>query len=143
MIMLNPIIEFKYPELISEFIMQIDSRLRFILFSAAGFAYYNFGKRITLTELMRTQIEQDEIYANNLDYQKTKWQSVHQFGRGADLSIQYYTADELNQIVNYLNSQLQYNDENRFKIALVHDVGYGNHLHIQVSSSDYTKLLNT
>ena len=138
---LTPIIEYKHPESENEFEASIDSRLRIILFTLAGFVYHNFGKTITITELMRTQEQQDEYYANNPDYKKEKWSSPHQFGRGADLRITYYTDEEIQMIELFLNLNFKYNDYSGFETALVHNTGMGRHLHIQVNTGRTTDIV--
>ena len=137
---LTPIIEWKVPILQTEF-GKLDNRLQIILYTLAGYTYYNFGKGIILTELLRTQEEQDKIYSESEEYKQRPWKSVHQFGRGADVSIKYFTAEEIENIVRFLNDNFLY--VGAVHTALVHNVGYGMHLHIQTDNEDKTCILGT
>ena len=111
---------------------KISSRLEAILFMLDKYVKIEFDKEILITGLIRSQKEQDDIYGNNPAYQKKPWKSVHQYGRGADIRVHNFTQTELDKIGNFLN-MITY-DENRLhkKTAIVHDVGRGNHIHIQV-----------
>ena len=82
--------------------------------------------------VLRTQEEQDSIYGNNSNYQNKPWKSVHQFWRGVDLrnnDMKPGMADDLAEVLN----KIPY-DESRpeKKSCIVHDVGRGDHIHIQV-----------
>ena len=131
-------IEFKTHNLELEF-LNIDSRLQVIIYALSGFVSFNFGKNITLTELMRTQEMQDSYYSSNPKYKIKPFKSVHQFGRGADISVKYFTDEELKDIYLFLNKSFAYS--NAFKTAVIHDVGLGKHLHIQVDSDGATEIL--
>ena len=138
-----PLIEFKEHEQQLQFRSPlIDSRLIDIIYYLAGFSYFNYGKSITITELLRSQAEQDEIYKDDPIYKQNPWQSVHQYGRGADISILYYTDDEKREILKYLNGHFSYREGGTKETAIIHEVGnHGMHLHVQVSPESYTQLL--
>jgi len=133
---MDKLIEFKHDNLKAEFESKLDNRLQLILYALAGFVYYKFGKSLVLTELCRTQAMQDEYYKDNKQYQIAKWQSVHQSEpcRGADISIKFFTQDELVDIAHFINSQLPYNANSTFQTLLIHDVNHGMHGHLQVNS---------
>ena len=92
-------------------------------------AKYNY--EITVTDLIRTQDEQDEIYKDNEKYKSNPWKSVHQYGRGADLRTRDMSQDMIDDLEQVLN-RIPY-DTNRpdKKTCLVHNVGKGMHFHIQ------------
>jgi hypothetical protein len=131
--LIEKIIQFKTDIIKPEF-DTIDDRLRIMIYSLAGYVSYNFGKQIIITELLRTQTTQDSYYANNPDYQNKKWFSVHQFSRGCDVSLQYFTPSEINDIELFGNLHFVYN--NTLKAFLIHDIGLGPHLHLQVPPSE-------
>jgi len=138
--MLNPIIQFKENNLKEEF-EKIDKRLQFIIYALAGFIYSNFGKSIVLTELFRTQEQQDKYYSNNPAYLLNPWKSVHQYGRGADISAKYLTPEELTSISKFINSIVKYSSFNEKDTLITHDIGFGNHIHIQTDPSSMTILV--
>lgn len=116
---------------------KLDSRLYIIVCSLSGFVQNKFHKDIEITGIDRSQNEQDNIYKDNPDYQKAKWYSVHQFWRGVDISVKYFTDIEKLAILEFLN-QFEYGNDK--KTALIHNAGYGTHLHIQTNSSGITVL---
>jgi len=120
---------FKHEHLKDEF-DQLDPRLKTILYYICGFASNEFYKDITITGLLRSQAQQDAIYALNLNYQKSPWLSVHQFMRGADVSTRNLSEDEVLILTEMLNFMFHYSPGK--KTALYHDVGLGAHLHLQV-----------
>jgi hypothetical protein len=108
----------------------IDARLQAILYFVEGYTRQNFDKEITLTHLIRTKEEQDRIYGANPRYVANPWTSVHQVNRGADIRSHSFTTDEINMIVNIVNSLFVYN--NNLQTCIYHDVGAGAHIHFQV-----------
>lgn len=133
---MQAILEFKSDNLKSELEI-IDSRLRCIIYALAGFMYYKFGKSLMITELLRTQEMQDEYYKDDPVYQAKKFVSVHQVGRGADLSLKYYTQPEINSVSEFLKQFIYVGKVNTF---LIHDMGFGQHLHIQTDNYDFTRI---
>jgi hypothetical protein len=111
---------------------QISEKLKSIMAILDQFTNMEFGKDIMLTDLMRTKAEQDEIYKDNPRYKERSWNSVHQYGRGADIRSRDFTQDQLNTIKNFLNC-FKY-DKNRpnKNTCTIHDVGSGMHVHTQV-----------
>ena len=96
----------------------------------------SISARVVITNLLRTQKEQDKIYAHKPNYLKNPWKSVHQYGRGIDLSVWNFEnkGDEPEEIINTVNLNWDYGD-NVHKCALIHDVGWGRHIHLQVSNN--------
>ena len=92
-------------------------------------AKYNYT--ITVTDTIRTQKEQDRIYKDNAKYKKKKFNSVHQYARGADISVKGMNIEMINDLVSVLN-RIKYSD--KYKTATHHDVGAGDHIHIQTPS---------
>jgi hypothetical protein len=91
----------------------------------------------TITQIKRTQQQQDEIYFHHPDklirekYKLHPWQSVHQTTpiRGIDLRLH----NSSRKLADYINSNWQYDHERpKLKCALIHDSGYGLHVHLQV-----------
>jgi hypothetical protein len=101
----------------------VDNRLKIILYALGAFVNCRFHKALIITGLVRYEEEQRAIYPN--DPAKI---SVHQDKpcRGADASVKF------------LNSSFEYSGQ--YKTALIHDVGQGRHLHIQVNYLTYTNI---
>jgi len=95
----------------------------------------SFTKGVTITMIGRTQREQDEIYAGKKDkkgreYDKKPWTSPHMYNHAFDLRSRDFTKKEIKEIEDYINAK--YNPENYYRFtALNHDVGLGNHFHVQ------------
>ena len=95
---------------------------------------------LTITDIKRTQVEQDKIYLNSnnentvLRYKAKPWLSVHQFWRGIDIRVNDMPkgmAEKLTEVFN----QIQYDKKRpNKKTAILHDVGTGAHIHLQVIS---------
>lgn len=144
-------LKFKYPYLPEELEglrdvegNRVDPRLKVVLFALSTFAWRQFKKDIYITELLRTQRQQDEYYGNIEAYKTKPWYSVHQFGRGADASIKGakernvlpLTEDEVSAIEDFLDRHFLYNGP--YKTCIVHDIGQGVHIHIQVDATGKT-----
>jgi len=139
---LQPNIEFKHHILITHWRSpQLDNRLRFIILALAGFTFEEFGKPIKITSIFRTQETQDAIYWGNEKYKKSPWKSLHQFWQAADISVYYFLAEEQKGILNFLNNNIQYNEKQSHKTALIHNVGIGKHLHVQCGNDGYSKII--
>lgn len=116
---------------------KLSKRLETIIFALSGYIWHQFKKPLILTEIYRTQEEQDQIYANDPKYKEQKFVSPHQVWRAVDCRISDFKDDELKKIQEFLFSRFIYNTKDpRYKIVLVHNIGFGNHLHIQVSDSN-------
>ena len=142
-------IRFKTDKLFAQFYSEkLDKRLRTILYSVLGelnessvLFYCN------ITDVFRTQEEQDRIYKDDPEYQKQKWESVHQYWRGIDFIIEdsegiNYDKNFHENLVNKINNSIQYNDKQNHNTALYHEVGFnGVHIHLQVFALNETRLL--
>jgi hypothetical protein len=85
------------------------------------------GSNGTITEIYRTVEMQRKYYPSTPDKL-----SVHQFWRGADLSVRDYDAVRVSNALDILNRRFPYDPKRPVLLSfLVHDVGLGNHLHIQ------------
>jgi len=97
---------------------------------------YNIDPMVT--ELMRTQEEQDDIYGKKADkatrdkYKKKPWQSVHQYGRGADIRTHDWERNQVKDALFILNTIVYDPKRPRKKTAIHHNIGTGEHIHIQV-----------
>jgi len=109
---------------------RLNERLQALLFSLAGFADYHFGKDVIITHILGSQAEQDKIYGSDLQYQKKPWKSVHQFGRGIDVRVWGFSDKEVAGMLDFVNRNFPYGGGK--PAALVHNVGRGNHIHVQV-----------
>lgn len=125
-------IEFITPRIEEEWGYEIISgALRRIVVAAETYMWHQHRKPIIITELMRNQEEQDNIYGETPKYKERPWKSVHQFGRGCDLRVWEYTASQVASLEDFLN-QFTYDSKRLHKkTCLVHDVGKGIHFHIQ------------
>jgi len=103
-------LHFKTTELERQFSQDIHELLRHRLYSLVGMVAYRFRKDITVTHLVRTQAQQDEIYKDDKQYMVKKWTSVHQVVpcRGADIRIDGFSAEELLSIQFFLNYHSHY-----------------------------------
>jgi len=132
-----------------------DLRLKAIALSMMGYAEHQFGKDLVITEIYRTEAEQRSYYPDR-PYRP----SVHQFGRGLDFGIRAYTAEELDpwpygvatpnpalshdevaRLDAFYSALVSYDDERpEFDSIIHHNVGLGDHMHIQVSWRTTTRL---
>ena len=144
-------IDFKTQEwqrLKREFDSEIDPRLRILLCAVAGYMSYHFGRDMIITHLVRTEAEQDKFYANNEQYQKAKWPSVHQIGCGADIRTIYegtgkvhdgkpvFGDAQIAQLEQWIDTHFDYGDKSDGKpgeTSIRHNIGIGDHLHLQVN----------
>lgn len=141
-----------------EFYYMIDKRLQSILYFIAGYLMVVHGVELVITQLHRTNEEQDDIYRSHSDaevqaaYRANPWVSVHQVNRGADVrvrwpkklwSYKYLNREEQDEIAADLDSQLDERfeyDFGRKQTSVRHDVGRGDHIHIQVDSHEVTRM---
>jgi len=115
-----------------EFIELMDRNklLHELIVDTCAFCKAEFNKDITITMIYRTDAEQDEIYKNDEKYKQKKFKSPHQFFHAVDLRSSTFDTSEIEKLVNYLN--LIYNKTNYYNwTAKCHDVGVGEHFHIQ------------
>lgn len=110
---------------------KVSARLKKLVEMVADFVELIYKRDIMITELLRTQAEQDRIYAADEKYKKAPWKSVHQEGRGCDLRTKDMTNEQVQKILALAN-MVPYREGK--VTALQHDVGAGMHIHIQVIS---------
>lgn len=112
---------------------QCDSRLLAVLLAAAGFLCQR-GKTMRVTCLIRTPARQAEIHARAMELgHKEPVRSPHEDGRAADISIRGLGEKNIAELVAYINRRFPYQGNSRYKTALRHDVGQGDHIHFQVA----------
>ncbi|MCP4988371.1 MAG: hypothetical protein GY928_20665 [Colwellia sp.] len=104
---------------------QIDSRLRVMLSFLDLFTTKKYNDEIVITELIRTQQQQELIYGVG-----TKKKSVHLYGRGADVRVSNFKDSQITEILDLLN-KIPYG-KGSYKTAIRHDVDFGDHIHVQV-----------
>ena len=92
-------------------------------------------KVLIVTDVLRTQEEQDKIYHHLIIYKQKPWKSVHQFGRGIDIAVSNLMEAGLDPdlIVEAVNANWIYDPSRpKKKCAVRHNVGRGDHIHLQV-----------
>ena len=117
---------------------KLDKRLKIIVIFLDWYCKKYMGRDIQLTCIFRTQKEQDAIYGDDPKYQKKPWYSVHQFHRGIDIGVNAFTTSKKRILRNVLNKRFYYGK--RHKTCVWHDVGLGDHFHVQVSSGNTTRI---
>jgi len=132
-----------------------DLRLKLLALAVMGFVDRHFRKDVVVTEIYRTEAQQRSYYPGQ-PYKP----SVHQFGRGIDFGIREYQASELDPwphqtlqgvpalkpgeiayLDAFFSAVISYDDERPEYDSMVHhNVGLGDHLHMQVSWRATTRL---
>lgn len=104
----------------------LDNRLKFLVEALALISWGFFEKRLVITEIFRTQEENDKIY------REPGHISVHQLWRGIDIRTKDYTSKQVQTLVDIAN-QIVY-DENRphMQTAVYGDERHQDHIHLQV-----------
>jgi len=110
---------------------QLPWKLVRIIQMIENFCLAKYNYEITITDILRTQEEQDAIYEYSDKYREKPWKSVHQVWRGVDLRTRDMPSEAINEISDMVN-KIQY-DPNRpeKKSCIYHNVGAGIHLHLQ------------
>lgn len=107
-----------------------NPELRDLLFDLADWIKEQFDKETVITMIGRTAEEQAYLYRNDEKFKKKPFKSPHQLMHAADLRSRTFTVGQIEQIVTWINDN--YNKNNYYKwTAKNHDVGAGDHLHIQ------------
>lgn len=123
-------IKFKTPRIELEYQSDLlDPKLKSLIKVLSVFSRHQFNKNIVLTDIYRTQDEQDDLYKDSTDYQKHPWKSVHQFWRGVDVRTTSYDSNEKVEILEFMNKFTYSNDR---KTLIFHNAGHGEHFHMQV-----------
>ncbi len=125
-------------ERLAEELPRVDPRVRAILLDAAQFLLAR-GYALVVTCLLRTRKEQERIFALAQKLgRKEPERSPHEFGRAADIRTQEIPDEVIVELVDYLNRKYPYDNPN-MKCAIRHDVGSGDHVHVQVGWRTATK----
>jgi len=127
-----PQILFKTPRINQEYkdLYEKNRHLQDIILECQMYAYHKWGKNITVTMIYRTDAEQAEIYKDDPKYKEKPFKSPHQFWQAFDLRSSTFDTTQINELVNMLNTV--YNNTNGYKwTSVCHDVGKGEHLHVQ------------
>jgi len=123
----------------------IDSRVRVILFAVSGYAEHTYQRDVEITEVFRTQEEQNDIYTVKAlpeiaeQYKVHPWYSVHQFWRGVDFVMRGAHIEEVEAMEKWVNGNFVYTHLS-VKTALEHNMGAGLHIHIQVDNDNVTEI---
>ncbi len=134
---------FKEERLLKE-LPKVDPRVRAILLDAAQFLLAR-GYALIVTCLLRTRQEQECIFALAQKLgRKEPERSPHEFGRAADIRTQEIPDEVIVELVEYLNRKYPYDAltgsaQATRKCAIRHDVGSGDHVHVQVGWRTATK----
>lgn len=99
------------------------------LYQIVVFAMYasqtKYKKDLIITEVYRTQEEQDKYYKG-----KNKFRSPHQDWKAVDIRTFHLETKEIKDLVKIINSR--YNSTSKYiPVAFYHDIGLGKHIHIQ------------
>jgi len=123
-----PKLRFKTTAIAKQFVdPKLSDRLLSLIYIIQAYCWLQWKKNITITELFRTQAEQDYIYRKVKGYNK---KSVHQFWRGCDIrTIGVFSNKQAKEIETFLN-MIYY--DSKHNTAKFHDVGMGKHIHAQV-----------
>ena len=113
---------------------KVSKKLKDIIKMGEEYSSIEFGQELTITDLIRTQEEQDRIYGDSENYQINPWPSVHQFGRGADLRVRDFTKEQIDKLTTFFNLITYDSNRSNKKTCLVHNVGQGLHFHIQIKA---------
>lgn len=122
-------IEFKTPKVRDDY-TQLGTKnpaLLELLIDLAECVQLMFKKPIVLTSVHRNQAEQDALYAAGGNKAP---KSAHSTWEAVDLRDSIYTKNEIDFIVNYLNTK--YKNANGKKVALHHKIA-GNVAHFHVA----------
>jgi hypothetical protein len=123
-------------KLIKEYWKRVDERIRIILSYIDLYTQLKFKKEVVITELIRLRTIQISIYKNLSEYKNVSESniphSVHEYGRGADFRTSNFEEEEIEDIMETLN-KLPYGDD-KHKTALRHNIGTGDHIHVQVKN---------
>lgn len=121
--------------------------LRFIVSAWAAAMQVKFCYTPTVTEVNRTQGEQDFIYTYVVDadtqsrYKVKPWGSVHQYRRGIDFRAYDMTPEMIEFSKDFFN-HITYDIDRGVKTLVYHDVGCGIHFHVQTNSVGMTCIRN-
>lgn len=120
-------VQFKTDRIEQEFEQLYSKNLE--LYQIVIFANYKLAeiskKNLVITEIYRTQAEQDKYYKG-----KKKFKSPHQRWLAVDIRTRHLSKKEVKLLVEAINKR--YNSINRYNpSAFYHSIGRGHHIHIQ------------
>lgn len=119
-------VKFKTKELQNQFneLEKKNKPLHMIISAIDKTRKEHFNKEITLTEIYRTQEEQEKIYGKSASI------SPHQLWDAVDIRTRDMSDDEIRNIMKSV--KLVFNGMNVYHTTVIfHDIGLGPHLHIQ------------
>lgn len=116
-------INFKHPRLSQEWpnLLRLNPKLVMIALRVCQM----FDGVLEITEIFRTEKMQRNYYPND-----SAIKSVHQYWRGVDISLNGIKPEGARSTVNAINLSYPYG-KGKIQTALIHDIGMGNHLHLQ------------
>ena len=113
---------------------QVKDKLKLIVYIMAMVSFFLFKKKITITDIFRTQEENDKIYGWKLGCGRKRKYSVHSAWRGVDIRIRGYKKEQLKILVSIGNSFPYDVKRSRIKTAKWGDKLHTNHIHFQCFS---------
>ena len=117
--------KFKREHMRNEF-WKLHVKLQYIVFDLALFVKRNFAKEIVVTSVYRPY--------NGIKY------SVHNSFRGVDIRSKNFTKEERDAILQYISGRYQYDPKRLYLQTIIfHDVGQGEHFHLQVHPNTKVK----
>lgn len=116
-------IKFKHINLVDEWkqLLIVNPKLVFITLNYAR----EIALPITITHILRSKAQQLAFYPG-----KPYKPSVHESWRGIDISLRGVKISLAKEAVEKINQWFPYGKQG-IKTALIHDIGLGNHLHLQ------------
>ena len=139
--MLDGLLEFKTDRQREEWESgQLSKKLKWIVRVIAVASYYVFNKKVVITDIFRTQQENEKIYGWAPGSRKKRPVSVHSFWRGIDLRVignkrkSHYKKAEAKTIARIGNAFLYDTKRPNKKTAVYGDQRHSNHIHLQVLS---------
>ena len=119
----NAELKYKTPRVKKEFEQLFEKNLE--LYQIVEYADSLVKKDVVITEIYRTQAEQDRYYKG-----KPKFTSPHQKWLAVDLRTRNLTKKQITKIVKEINDR--YNQKNTYiPTAFYHTIGKGYHIHMQ------------
>lgn len=121
-------------DLIKQDWSKIDERLRTLICFGDLYSMTNWSKELIVTDLIRPRVRQIALYKKLPEYKNLPVEkiphSVHEYGRGADLRtkhLEYWQKFKLVEIFNLIPY-----GKGHYQTAIFHDIGSGEHIHLQV-----------
>jgi hypothetical protein len=105
---------------------RLDQKLKFIVEAAALISWSCFGKHLTITEIFRTQEENNEIYGD------TKHKSLHTYWHAIDIRTRDYTKSEA-KILHEILSCIPYKKGSKIKTSVYGIKKHYDHIHAQTA----------